>query len=81
MLVERYMARPAEHLYHTRDDTFELNDLAGDPAYAEVKARLAAELNGWMASQGDPGASIDTSEQHAAARRGEHFAPETNPLP
>ena len=68
-MVHRYMHRPAEELYRTSDDPFELENLAGDPQYAEVKARLAAELDRWMQEQGDPGVALDTTEAWSARRR------------
>jgi uncharacterized sulfatase len=76
-LVKRYMQRPAEELYHTADDPFELNNRADDPEQAERKARLSAELDRWMKSQGDPGAAMDTHEAIGAARQGRHlYVPE-----
>ncbi|UCG47748.1 MAG: sulfatase [Phycisphaerales bacterium] len=71
-LVKRYMHRPAEQLYHTAEDPYELNNLADDPGAAGIKARLSAELDRWMKQQGDPGAPQDTHEAIEAARRGEH---------
>jgi len=68
-MVHRYLHRPAEELYHTTDDPFELHNLAGDPQYGEVKARLAAELDRWMREQGDPGVALDTQEAWTARRR------------
>jgi N-sulfoglucosamine sulfohydrolase len=68
-MVHRYMHRPAEELYRTSDDPFEMQNLAGDPQCAEVKARLAAELDRWMEQQGDPGAALDTQEAWTARRR------------
>jgi N-sulfoglucosamine sulfohydrolase len=68
-MVHRYMHRPAEELYRTSDDRFELENLAGDPQYAEVKARLAGELDRWMQKQGDPGVALDTTEAWNARRR------------
>ena len=60
------------------EDPYELTDLAGCPDHAEVQARLSAELDRWMQSQGDPGAALDTRKAYEAARRGEHIyvAPE-----
>jgi uncharacterized sulfatase len=72
-LVKRYLSRPSEELYHTADDPYELANLADDPACASIKARLGAELDRWMAEQGDPGAPQDTQEALAAARRGRHL--------
>lgn len=68
-LTQRYMVRPAEELYHTASDASELKNLADDPAYAEVKARLSAELDRWMEAEGDPGAALDTMEVWQAAKQ------------
>lgn len=76
-LVKRYMSRPAEQLYHTLEDPYELTNLADDEALAERKEALRAELLRWMKSQGDPGIEQDTMESLQAARNGEHrFGPE-----
>jgi N-sulfoglucosamine sulfohydrolase len=71
-LVKRYQIRPAEELYHTAADPYEMNNLIADPQHAAVRARLRAELDRWMTAQGDPGAALDTREALQAARRGEH---------
>ena len=71
-LVKRYMKRPAEQLYHTASDPFELKNLAGDEKHAELKAELRRELHAWMKTQGDPGISLDTYESLEAARKGKH---------
>jgi N-sulfoglucosamine sulfohydrolase len=72
-LVRRYMHRPAEQLYRTSEDPYELTDLAGDPKLAALKARLSAELDRWLTEQGDPGAPQDTDEAIRAAREGRHL--------
>lgn len=75
-LVKRYMRRPAEELYDTAADPYEMHNLAADPKHARLKTRLAAKLTEWMAQQGDPGAPQDTPKALEAARRGQHlFAP------
>ncbi|MCA9150927.1 MAG: sulfatase [Planctomycetales bacterium] len=71
--VKRYMLRPAEQLYHTTDDPYELHDLATSPQHQEIKARLSTKLDDWLKSQHDPGAEVDTMEALEAARRGEHL--------
>lgn len=71
-LVKRYMKRPAEELYHTKSDPYELINLAGDPKSAKIQAELSQELDRWMKAQGDPGVEIDTYESLEASRRGEH---------
>ncbi len=77
-LVKRYVQRPAEQLYDTAADPYELNNVAADPQRADLKSRLSAELDRWMTSQGDPGTPQDTHEAHQAARQGRHlyFPPE-----
>ncbi len=72
-LVKRYTRRPAEQLYHTSEDAFEMSNLADDPKHAAVKKRLRAKLEAWMNSQGDPGAPQDTDEAIQAARKGRHL--------
>lgn len=72
-LVKRYLVRPAEELYHTAADPAEMNNLAADPAHAAIKAALAAELDRWLATQGDPGIPQDTPQAHRAAKQGEHL--------
>ena len=69
-LVKRYQSRPAEQFYHTEKDPFEMQNLADHPAYAGRMERLSTELDRWMASQGDPGASVDTPAVFQAAKKG-----------
>jgi uncharacterized sulfatase len=72
-LVKRYMHRGAEQLYCTAEDPYEMKNLANDGAFAGVKARLSAELDRWMKSQGDPGVPQDTHKAIQAARAGRHM--------
>ena len=72
-LVKRYLHRPAEQLYHTAEDPYEMNDLARDPAHANIKAQLSAELDRWLAHEGDPGVAQDTQPALDAARQGKHL--------
>lgn len=72
-VVTRYMHRPPEQLYRMDDDPCEMTNLADDPTHAAAKERLSAELDRWMAQQGDPGAEIDTQAQWQAAKQGRHF--------
>ena len=71
--IKRYMKRPAEQLYHTREEPYELNNIAGDSGYGEIKKKLSVALDKWIASQFDPGAAVDTVEALKAARKGEHL--------
>jgi len=72
-MVKRYMRRPAEQLYHTAKDPYEMINLANDPAASAIKRRLSAELDRWMQAQGDPGVPVDTPQAYKAARRGLHM--------
>lgn len=72
-LVQRYLTRPAEELYHTKQDPYELKNLTDDPKYVAIKKELSDELDRWMALQKDPGAVMDTPEVHKAAQQGKHI--------
>ena len=47
--------KPLEELYDVEADPHELNNLAGDPAYADTLARLRKAHLDWMAATGDTG--------------------------
>ena len=72
-LVKRYMSRPAEQLYHTAEDPYEMTNLAESPDHVWIRERLSTELDSWMQSQGDPGIAEDTNEALQAARKGKHL--------
>lgn len=80
-LLDKYHRRPAEELYRVDEDPYELTNLAGDPRYAGVKARLRAELERWMAAQNDPGAALDTPAKHAENRNAGAPAAKTSKRP
>jgi arylsulfatase A-like enzyme len=46
--------RPAEELYDLRKDRDQVNNVAADPAYAEIKAQLAGQLMKTLTDAGDP---------------------------
>jgi uncharacterized sulfatase len=77
-LVKRYTRRPAEQLYHTMHDRYEMNNLADQPELAALKKRLSDALDQWLTEQGDPGIEQDTRETFQAAKQGKHiFFPHT----
>lgn len=43
-----FAPKAREELYDLQADPLELNNLADDPAYAEIKARLHAEMRAWL---------------------------------
>jgi arylsulfatase A-like enzyme len=44
--------RPAEELFDTQNDPWEVNNLAADPAHAAKLAELRAECDAWLARCG-----------------------------
>ncbi len=72
-LVKRYLSRPVEELYHTAGDPYEMANLIGNSEHARAEARLSAELDKWLKSQGDPGIAQDTDKAIQAARQGRHL--------
>lgn len=53
--VEWLFRRPAEELYDLDTDPFETKNLAANPKFSAIKARLGLELDRWMTQQGDKG--------------------------
>lgn len=47
--------KPVEELYDWHSDPHELNNLADDPTFSEIKARLKSELHDWMLKTNDLG--------------------------
>ncbi|MFK7738059.1 MAG: sulfatase [Pirellulaceae bacterium] len=72
-LMKRYMRRPAEQLYATSDDPYEMTNLVETQGHQKSKRRLRAALEQWMQSQEDPGAPVDTMDALRASRRGQHL--------
>ncbi|MDF1811166.1 MAG: sulfatase [Verrucomicrobiales bacterium] len=54
-LIDRYYKRPEWELYKVSEDRWEQQDLAADPAHAEVLRDLKHRLAAWMEAQGDTG--------------------------
>jgi len=52
-VVERYQHRPSEELYDLHADPFELRNLAGDPARAEMLSQLRGRMRQWRVQQGE----------------------------
>lgn len=68
--VRRYHHRPAEELYDLAADPWELSNLAADRSHAATLARLRADLDAWMAAQGDEGLATERAlrNRHATPR-------------
>jgi uncharacterized sulfatase len=67
------MHRPAEQLYHTAEDKYEMSNLVGSNAQSARLKRMRTELDRWMKAQGDPGIPMDTQKAIQAARQGKHL--------
>lgn len=57
--VSWYKKRPEFELYDHKSDPYELNNLADNPHYQDVKERLTRVLKEWMEQQGDKGAETE----------------------
>lgn len=68
-MYQRFRRRPAEELYRSNEDVYELKNLADDPRYAAITAKLRAALERWMRDEGDPGAARDDRAVLEANRR------------
>lgn len=63
--------RPAEELYDCNKDPEQLMNVAGDPAYAEIKEKLAAQLMEQLVATGDPRATGSGDEFDAVPYLGQ----------
>jgi uncharacterized sulfatase len=52
-IVTRYQHRPREELYDLSNDPFEMENLADEPAQAELLKSLRRQLAAWCNAQGD----------------------------
>jgi arylsulfatase A-like enzyme len=66
-LVARFHRRPAEELYDLTKDSYEQNNLATDPAHAEMLATLREKLKQWRVQQGEDLSKVPMPED---ARKG-----------
>jgi uncharacterized sulfatase len=53
--TSHYRQRPEEELYDVVKDPHQMNNLASDPAYANVAASMRKKVEQWMLQQGDRG--------------------------
>ncbi|MEM0895972.1 MAG: sulfatase [Verrucomicrobiota bacterium] len=68
--VKRYQHRPGEELYDVVADPYEWTNLADNPAHAEAKETLKAELERWMKDCGDLGQATElAAPEHQGRNR------------
>lgn len=46
--------RPAEELYVLKEDPYTVRNVAGQPAFAQIKQQMAHRLEAWMKQENDP---------------------------
>jgi hypothetical protein len=63
-----FQPKPVEELYDTKNDPWEVNNLADDPAYAEVLQRMREENRRWMAEIRDVGLVPETAYPQLAGK-------------
>lgn len=61
-LVQRYRRRSAVQFFDLAGDPFEMKNLADEPGHRDRIAILRAELERWMAQQGDQGVATELAE-------------------
>ncbi len=54
-IVRNDRFRPREELYDLRNDPYELNNIAADPANRRLLASMRKKVQRWMEAQGDKG--------------------------
>lgn len=57
--VDWLMHRTSEELYDVQKDPYEMHNLADNPKFTDIKARLSQELTAWMTQQGDQGLATE----------------------
>lgn len=69
-LVHRYEHRPGEELYRVSGDPYELENVAADPRYQDIKQDLRARLLTWMKAMGDRGQDTELAAlEHQGNRK------------
>ncbi len=69
LFAKAFGRRPGEELYDVWKDPFNLNNLAGDPSYAEVRAQLSQRLDAHLRATKDPRALGQGAQLDAVMRR------------
>jgi arylsulfatase A-like enzyme len=69
-----------EELYDLSTDPYELQNLAGDPAFNEVKERLSRELDRWIAEIDDKGVKYPAEKELMLSMWSEGIQPVTDPV-
>lgn len=58
-IVHRFQYRPAEELYDSEKDPWNLVNLANRPGFQSIKTQLSEALDDWMRDQGDAGQATE----------------------
>jgi arylsulfatase A-like enzyme len=52
--VQAFLKRPAEELFDLKTDPYQMNNLAAEATYIEIKTKLKAKLTAYLIKTGDP---------------------------
>jgi N-sulfoglucosamine sulfohydrolase len=61
--LNRFLHRPEVELYDLKNDPWEQNNIASDPAHQKTLARLRKQLDSWMREQGDLGVQTELNAE------------------
>jgi N-sulfoglucosamine sulfohydrolase len=67
-----FQPKPVEELYDTENDPWEVNNLAGDPAYATILKRMRKAETDWMREIRDAGLIPETEYSDFAGEKSMH---------
>jgi N-sulfoglucosamine sulfohydrolase len=70
-VVYRFQHRPAEELYDSENDPWNLENLSDHPEFQSVKIQLSKALDDWMRDQGDGGQKTELDALHRQWRNRE----------
>jgi len=72
-ITGRYAIRSGEELFDCDKDPWNLNNLADDPKFADIKSNLSNKLDDWMKQQGDLGQATElNAREHQKRGRGKN---------
>ncbi len=63
--VDRYVTRPAVEFYDTKEDPWELHNLASDKKMEPMIRSMKKKLFNWMKTQKDPGKTLDVETERS----------------
>lgn len=59
---QAFLKRPEEELFDLKNDPFQMNNVASDQSYSQIKENLRTRLNAYLISTGDPRAFANSAQ-------------------